>query len=464
MKLFDLRGFLEKIQWRYIAVITGIMGILFYGLSNDMSISIGTMMMAASFFSYFKLAKGNVFNPLAIVTVFWIGVAGLSNYRFSTDQDKWSLYMFFIVFIAYIMFVLGYMYIYRKKETDKSERKVNVERLYIAINVITLLAIVGFVLEAYVLKMIPLFSSDMAAYQMFHISGVHYFVVNIGIVPALTISYRACGGKRSIWYLNAISFLIPLLIVSRQLLLFSTIVALVNYNTSYKRVTIKQTIIVALAILVSFSMLLNLRNQSTEYIGSVSNIAKHDTNIEKDNKENESSVEINETRNKFVYTITESKIFDKLVQPYMYLTMNFENLRNIVENFNDYKYGTNMLFPVFAFSNTKGYIDYTYKSKYFNNINFNTNTGLADVYYDFGAIGVMIFSFILGMFFSKYTKYGFKNESNKIKNVMYSVTIYCLIFCFFVSWYANATIWFHIIMLFFTYIYCTRDLKLKLKH
>jgi len=137
-----------------------------------------------------------------------------------------------------------------------------------------------------------------------------------------------------------------------------------------------------------------------------------------------------------------------LTQPYLYITINFENLRNIIENFNDYKFGLNMLFPIFAFTKTKNLIDYSYISKYFTNPLFNTSTYLSDIYFDFGIFGVIVINGLLGIIFGYIYLNKLMRKKEIIYIIVYSILCYSLIFVFFVNFFYNPTIWFYLIILF----------------
>lgn len=396
---------------------------LYYYNTRDIQSTIGFLLIATAIFIFLNYFKDDIFNPLIIYSIFWLGVAGISTFRVSLHQNRWTKYMWLIVILAYITFVLGFLILKRKKKMVECFKycNINKNKLYFCIKTLTFLALICFLLEVIIIKKIPLFSEDMSAYREFYVTGVHYFVVSVGIIPVLTILYKKIGGEKKIIYINIVSISISILIVSRQLLIMQCVLIVLGYNYLIKKIRIKKIIILFLVSLILFSASFSLRNQSTEYINNVANVLpKYQKNI--------------------------------FIKPLLYFNMNFENLRNTVENFNDYKYGENMLFPILAFVNLKDYINYDYKDQYLTNINFNTSTYLTDIYYDFGILGVIIIPFILGLLYS--VLYNNMKRNISIINIIYFLLLYCLIFCFFVNWYYNTAIIFDIVIIMIIYFYC----------
>ena len=383
----------------------------------------GSLLIGGSIIGFFILGSKDTFNPLAIYTVFWLGSAGLSCFRMSKDQYSWSWYMWLVVLTAYITFVIGYLIVKKRVTKSSSSRTVDVNKLYIAIVTVVILSVLALIFEILVLGYLPLLSKDMRAYKNFHISGIHYLVVSISLIPPLTMIYRKLGGKKHIIVLNVISFIVPVLIVSRQLTIFEFVVCIIAYHYLYKKIKMKFIISFSIVGMLVFSASGKLRNQNVDYI-------KHAARIES-------------TSNSL------------LIQPYLYFAMNFENLRNIVENFDDFQCGRNMTFPILAFSNTKKYVDYSYKSDYITNENFTTSTYLSDVYFDFGYFGVLVIPFLLGMIYSLFYIAVTKAKIT-LNSLMDYILTYCLIFCFFMPWHFNPTIWFYFIVLIIMGLFCSK--------
>ena len=340
--------------------------------------------------------------------------------------------MWIIIIISYATFLLGFKIFNMKNiDIDINNRKIcriNEKKLYLSIKIITILSLIGFTLEVAILKYIPLFSKNMEAYRAFNITGIHYFVVSVGIIPTLTLLYKKIGGTKRVFLYNFISFLISILILSRQLIIMQIVLVTISYHYTIKKISLKKLGIFLIIGLILFSLSFRLRNQSSQYINKVADIMPK----------------------------YQSSMF---VKPLLYFNMNFTNLNIIVNKFHDYKMGQNMIFPIVAFTGLKNEFNYNYKENYLATKNFNTSTYLADIYFDFGIFGVIIIPFILGVIYSFLYRNMKKNLS--IINLIYFLLIYCLIFCFFVNWYYNTAIIFDIILIFIIYSYSEKNSVIK---
>lgn len=394
-----------------------LISVVFYGMvaSGNWDLAFGFVMICIALYVFLLYAKKDIFHPIGIYSLFWLGISGLATYRVTTTQESWSNYMKLIIVTSYITFIIGFN-LYKKfsRGCNSSSIKTNPSKLYIGISALTVFSVIAFLAEVAILKYIPLFSENMSAYRDFHVTGIHYFVVMVGILPAISLLYKKLDGKHNIIWINLISFAISTLIVSRQLIILQVILLIITYHYVYRKISFKSIFIIGIIGLALFSVSFSMRNQSSDYFNQAAKVSEQ----HKDNP---------------------------MVKPFLYFTYNFENLRNTVENFNDFKYGTNMAFPILAFTNTKGMVDYSYKSEYFTNPNMNTSTYLADIYYDFGFVGVVIVPFLLGMLYSfLYEK--MRNSLNSF-SIIFMLLTYCLIFCFFVNWYINTSIVFDIVIL-----------------
>ena len=415
-----------------VAILTSIvtMNLIHVGFNTMLGISI----MEIAALIYYIFARVDIFNPFAIYSISWLGCVGLANLRMSYYQQNWNAFVWFNILSAYVFFGLGYFIVYKRMQNTKGKGifsnitklfKVNKkdyqgdfnidkDKLYKAIMIFTMLGVLTFILEVLKLKMIPIFSRQMSAYKDFHVSGIHYFTVGIAIIPSLTIIYKAIGGKKKIWIWNLLAFAIPALILSRQLILFEVIVAIVTYNYAYKKISPIKLVLVLILIVIGFSFASVFRHQGKEYIYGVVNFKYSQQSI--------------------------------LIQPYVYFAMGFENLRNLIDKCSHFQYGINTLFPIFAFTNTKALLgeqaNYT-----INNI-FTVSTYLYDIYLDFGVVGVVVITFVLGGVFSYlYHKIVLFTNGKGVNIAIYSIFTYAILFSFFTNWYSNPSVVFDIIVL-----------------
>jgi len=204
--------------------------------------TIGIVLIGISAVIFIFTAKKDIFNPIGIFSASWLGAIGLATFRLSNYQLKWSFYTWFVVILAYIMFGLGYIF-YSTKLFKFSRcndiKKINMEYFYNAIVIFFVVCFMAFLVEVAIEGYIPLFSKRMEAYMEFGISGIHYFTVSIAMLPSISLIYKKMGGTKRVSIINIISVLIPILIVSRQLILFQVIIFLITYNYFVKKIDLK---------------------------------------------------------------------------------------------------------------------------------------------------------------------------------------------------------------------------------
>ena len=104
-------------------------------------------------------------------------------------------------------------------------------RLLHCIYAVLLVSAAGFLLEAAVLKEVPLFSDKPHAYSYFHLSGVHYFTVSSIFVLPLSVLYRKVRGKLSrrewlrLGLCSLAALAVPILCVSRFQLMLAVLLS-----------------------------------------------------------------------------------------------------------------------------------------------------------------------------------------------------------------------------------------------
>ncbi len=90
-----------------------------------------------------------------------------------------------------------------------------------------------------------------------------------------------------------------------------------------------------------------------------------------------------------------------ITQPYMYVANNYDNFNCLVEELGSHSWGLKMLAPLWTLSGLKfkfpGLVNFPY---FVNKEELTTLTVFYDAYYDFGIIGVLGLSCILGAWLS----------------------------------------------------------------
>lgn len=391
--------------------------LLFNNFKFNKLITISFLISAIYYF--FSFGKDDIFNPIALFSLVWLGGIALASMQLTTEQYDWKPYTWLNMIIIYLFFILGYFNV--KKYFEKNNKKFtkiknNIEidegKLYIIIVGVLCISYLSFFIEAYNLKFIPLFSDNMSAYIDFHYLFLHYFTLLIALVPGLTIVYKSLGGKKSIWWINLVSLIMPVLLVSRQTVLFQLILIIITFNYCIKKIKIEYLFIISAVGLILFSLASNLRQQNVDYIYQVANFKSENKTL--------------------------------LAQPYLYVSMNFENLRNAIENSKELHGGVYTLSPFIELFNLGNIFKYKAES-FLTNQYFNTSTFALPYYLDFGIIGMIFGGYITGLISSLI--YFIFSKVKNVGTVLYSIICYCIVFTFFVNFFINLNVIFDVFVL-----------------
>lgn len=418
---------LEKKHFKF--GLPAIFAITLIGSNFKFNFYISLILLIMAIYYFFVFSKKDIFNPMGLFSAVWIGGIFLASLQLTHDQQNWSFYTWLNLSLIYLGFLTSYKIINLKLKQKDINIKFNKERFYKTIVIILLISYVSFFVEAYNLKFIPIFSKNMSAYLDFHYLFLHYFTLLIALVPALTIIYKSMGGMKKILIINIFSVLMPIMLVSRQTILFQTILVVVAYHYCIREIKIQYLIFLAFIGLILFSLASNLRHQNVDYMYSVANFKSDKQTI--------------------------------LAQPYLYISMNFENLRNAIENSKEFYYGIYTLSPFIELFNLNNFFNYSAPS-FLINPYFNTSTFALPFYTDFGILGMFVGGLLTGGL-SSLTYYLF-NKSKGINNIIYGVITYCIIFTFFVNFFINLNIIFDLFILGIVFILNIDNCKSFLKN
>jgi len=345
------------------------------------------------------------------------------------NQVDWKVATWFYLGLAYIMFNIGYAAKESKKDkkpkaNQDSKKTINKKIFFYFIIAMNLCVILAFIIEVIIRGYIPMFSSDMASYQRFGVTGIHYFTVSCAIVLPTTYiyweNYKKNINKKELIFLiiiNLISLAIPLLIVSRQLILTTLVLTGFTIMGLKKKKELKIILIILLAGLLTWFSISKFRNQNDEYLRQALNI-QEDAVLSVSN-----------------------------MQVYMYIAVNYDNFNVNVGNVEQYCYGTKSLFPVFALTGLKFVMPIISES--YDLIKrvipvYNTYPIVMTPYEDFGMLGIIIYMFIIGYICCLIEGI---SENNPVNILIKSLFKYALLFSFFTSYFSNATFCFYVIIL-----------------
>ena len=382
---------------------------------------------------------------LSLFSLSYIGGMGISCFKLSKLQTDWELITWICLFLAYMGYYLVYTRVirrlsFKRPETASSDKAITADsdvyrRTALSVYLLTGISLAAFIAEALLLGYIPLFTVDVPhAYSYFHISGLHYFTVSCVLVPSLVficVWERKCSEGslelkklRGLMLCLVLSLLIPILCVSRFQLIFAVMLALVT-ATVITRPSLKKTLIfVAISFIIMLPLYIFLtveRAHSIEYLNGIFEM------------ENENM-----------------PIF--ISQPYIYIANNYDNFNCLVRDLETHTLGARMLFPVWALTGLKFLIPEVVSSPlYVTKTELTTLTLFYDAYYDFGTVGVALFSAILGGACGILS--GRKTSGNPVGSLIYAQIASYMLLSFFTTWFSNPTTWFYLTLSFIIYMY-----------
>lgn len=371
-------------------------------------------------------------NPIhlrGIFSLFWIGGQGLACLKLSHLQSDWAVLTWISLALAYLGFWLVFELLSRtygsgyESYSNWNSFRGDTKALFHIICGVTGISLLCFLAEAVKLGYVPLFLRGVPhAYSEFHLTGVHYFTVSCVLVPSLAVLFfhegRGRGSERrslAVIAMAGISLLIPMLCVSRFQFVFAVMLAVFTYISLQKSIHPLYLAGLGVVLIVVYLILTVARSHDVTYLNGI-----------------------------FEMKYEKMPIF--ITQPYMYIANNYDNFNCLVEQLPKHSYGMKGLFPLWALSGLKFFfpqlIDYPI---YINKQELTTLTMFYDAYYDFGWIGVLVFSCLLGLAAYLLT-IKLRELRNPLGYLFYAQMAVYFMLSFFTTWFSNTTTWFNLIL------------------
>lgn len=451
---------------------------------NELYLLSGASLMLGGAVLYWAFYKksGMILCPAALFSVAWIGGQGVSALKLSNLQVQWENRTWICFYIISICFFVTYELSERllnknrivclNKNISKNKIEYDLEiqnKLKVlkqAMYITAFVSAAAFLIEAFLLGYIPLFTVDTPhAYSYFHISGVHYFTVSCVLLPSMAVIYldelvkylknylegKALyiglikSGKIAI-LMFLFGIILPILLVSRFQLLFGVILAAFTFlllkGWSFSDFINKKTlpfIISGFVFVAGIYVFITIeRAHSVEYLNGIFEMKNADMPI-------------------------------WVTQPYIYIANNFDNFNCLVKELPEHTKGLRMLFPFFALTGLKFlFPQLTAFPLYVTKTELTTVTLFYDAYYDFGILGCALFAVLLGMVLSvlAFLVKRVYLEHIDINPILYLVAAQFLFYCmfaFFTTWFSNPTTWFYLIFSMLIYFYTSFHTKMKNK-
>ena len=454
---------------------------------NNFNYFSGTLFLiivaVALYFSLSKIKK----SYLALSNIFtavWIGSIGLSNLKLLTYQRPWAIKTWIYLSIGYIL-VCIFMEIGNYFNWEKLTKGINkldfsdttFSQLFLLNIVLFLLSLFGFIMTVKINGFIPFFETEnINAYSQFYTKFFllsHFSIINI---PLAYISFRQTNVlflKISLFAIIIIqTFVIPILSVNRGVFLIGALILtlVIAYTSKRKFLTLIVCIFVSFSGYEIGSIGRHYTNKMLESSFKQSEtvptrepddkVAPTDEeNAENELEEKEQSEEVIsynqygeylrkvndslvvvEHSSETLHNIS-AKIPAKLLFLYSYLTVSHDNFDLAVKYNDSYSYGLRQLSGFKFIVNRINPALYTDLIEYRVQANLTTSNFLSTSLYDFGIIGLLVFSVLFGLLAGIVEKI-YQRSNSLTSLLLLSFLFYCTVLCF----YSNYTAQFIFIM------------------
>jgi len=391
------------------------------------------------FFLFYKSYK-DIFNPLGIFSIVWFSSIGISQLMVSEVQNPWTISTWFVVLGSSIAFIIGaisYLFLADTKigfsKKSKLINNYSQRRLKLAIILLFVLSFSAYLFEVWKGGGIPLFSETrIATYMTFGIRFIHYLTVSSIVVCILIYLYRKIFPNEKKLLLNIIFivslFIIVSLLAFGHLLIILIGIFVIKYYLSEKKLKLKNFIWLIVFSILAFTLLTGFIRSSHLDIAYIKQIGKPAINI--------------------------PDRLSSIFLPYLYVSTSFENLQLEIQQREQFYYGTQTTFPIWAFTQLKNYFQPDY---YITPEGFNTGTYLRPYYVDFGLGGILILPFLLGLIIA-ILYYSLRIKPTILKILVYSFCVYGLMTVFFANAFSMPTFWYFLILFIIIDLYCRKAL------
>lgn len=399
----------------------------------------GIVLIFAAIYIYRKRYKesSNILDLLGVYGLGFIAAQGIACFKLSYLQNSWLSLTWLCLYLAYACPYISYYILNKQFNYDKNIRSISelkdsiskkqLNIIYMAMIVLSIISLGAFLTEAAVLSYIPLFVRGVPhAYSYFHIRGVHYFTVSCVLVPSIGVIYTLYSDKLSgIRLISVIacimvSILIPILCVSRFQLIFALICAILSIMAIKRNIPVKLIIYTFILLAVMYVILTIARSHDVKYLNSIFEMR---------------------------YNLP---IF--ISQPYIYISNNYDNFNYLVSHISSYSFGLKSLYPFIALTGLKFFMPkladfpiYVVKEE------LSTLTLVYDAYYDLGIFGIILFGILLGCMIYMLERLMY-TKNNPIIYLIYAQSTLYLLLSFFTTWFSNPTTWFYFAISVLIYI------------
>jgi oligosaccharide repeat unit polymerase len=381
----------------------------------------------------------DIFSPARVFGFVWAIAIGLTDLKLSRLQHPWENYAWICLMIGVLSFLLGILMvniiIFRCPRYSVNQIRTIVYFKDISSTVLFRFILIFFILYSVVYLIewnkygtLPLFASypDRARSEI-PIFGIHLLIGGMPIILFLIIEYF---------------IIVPSQIKKKLLLAVLFLIVLLSYFFLLNRFYYVLFFIVTLVFAYYTSRYIRFKNVLFAFILLVSLLAFLQYFRETRYVEN------------FLYVVSGmkySKTYAALTGPYMYIVMNLENFARAVVRLENFTYGYFSFDFFMALTGLKHWLSgyFGLQERVFLVSGYNTFPFFWDFYYDFGLIGLMLLSCLLGMMSSILHLY-MRFKPSIVSIALYSMMLFVIIFSFFTNALTSLNFVFNFGLLFFS--------------
>lgn len=347
----------------------------------------------------------------------------LAEFKFSGYQHQWSSFSWLVILIGPLSFLLGLYIAYVTflntpllttgviREKSKTLDESSLKKLYSTTIILFILYLISFIIEVLVEGYVPIFSRryDIARIE-FGLFGFHLLVNFQLIIMFLNVEYIILtkGHIKEKFLMSCIFFITLLsfaLLLQRFNFFFTGIMILVLLYYASKVVKVRNVIVIAL---IFFGLLYAIQ-----------------------------SVRLSQYVSQYIYVTSKmkfSKDYAIFTEPYMYITMNLENMAHAVDKLDNFTLGTYSFDWIYALSGLKHWIAnyFHLNAREFLISGYTTYPFHWYYYLDFGLIGVFFFPMLIS-FFVGIIYYKMKSSAQLKWIILYSICVAIMVISFFTN-------------------------------
>ena len=378
----------------------------------------------------------DILSPGKVFLVIWSVVLFITEFKFSLFQHTWSLFAWITLLMGIIAFSLGNLiantvlisnrlYSLKSIRSNFRMKKFNLNKLLVFLVGLFIIYFSAWAFEIILYGEIPIFSLQPdTARTEFDVFGIHLIVNLFPSILFLCIEYFVLQTTQTkhkifVWVIFFITFFSYFFLLQRLNYFFWGTLTFTFLYYSSNSLNLKK-IITGLIILIIIMWGIN-------------------------------SIRVAQYATQYLYVISKMKYssdYASFTGPYMYIVMNMENFANGVNRLQQHSYGILSGDWFVALIGIKSWLAEYFNVDYrkFVYSSYNTYPIFWNFYYDFGLIGVVISSLVLG-YLSSLFYFLFRITMRLKYMVMYGIILFGIVMSFFTNIFTSLNFMANILLL-----------------